>query len=853
MKISQPHNKLKHLAIAVSVVFGLAACSSDSDDPIVIPPPPPPPVNVAPVVSSAAVTSAEEGVAYTYTLTATDADANDTLVLASVTLPAWLTFDITSGELSGTPAAADVGDNAVSLTVTDGTDTVTQDFTIAVTAAPFVNTAPVFSSTALTAATEDTVYSYTATATDADVNDTLVLASVTLPSWLTFDVTSGVLSGTPAAADVGNNAVSLTVTDGTDTATQDFTIAVTAAPFVNTAPTFTSTGLAMGTVGTVYSYTATASDVDVDDTLSFDSVTLPSWATFNTDTAVLLGTPDMAGDYPVELSVTDGTDSASQTFTIVVPEASTTTVDLVVFENAVLPEWAAWDCCSGGTQVLVTDDAEHDQAVEFSILGAAVVGFSARESDGAVGGTPFDASAIVDGMITFELKMTNAPDAGVVDWKLKLEGPGSAGEVNLSTSVEGHTTPILDTWQTYTFPISDLVAAGQDASAIHLFMVFPNFDQAGGAVFRLDNVKIISTTGTPDPDPEPAVVALSVFDNAVLPEWAAWDCCSGGTQVLVTDDAEHDQAVEFSILGAAVVGFSARESDGAVGGTPFDASAIADTGTIAFDLKMTKAPDAGVVDWKLKLEGPGSAGEVNLSTSIEGHATPLLDTWQTYTFPISDLVAAGQDASAIHLFMVFPNFDQAGGAVFLLDKVAVYESGASTGGGDTGGDPEVVSGVENTADFGEVLNGGFENGLADWQAGAGASIVTPNSGSNMVKIVVGNGGNENIFQAGIGEGVFTPGQALTVSFQMRGTAGPGGVVSGLLYTDNVGGEPAVTKTEELLPLALNADWTPYTFNVIAGSPIASGVSIRLAAVCGAVAGCTVEAYFDNIKIAPTTD
>jgi hypothetical protein len=164
-----------------------------------------------------------------------------------------------------------------------------------------------------------------------------------------------------------------------------------------------------------------------------------------------------------------------------------------------------------------------------------------------------------------------------------------------------------------------------------------------------------------------------------------------------------------------------------------------------------------------------------------------------------------------------------------------------------------VSGVENTADFGEVLNGGFENGLADWQAGAGASIVTPNSGSNMVKIVVGNGGNENIFQAGIGEGVFTPGQALTVSFQMRGTAGPGGVVSVLLYTDNVGGEPAVTKTQELLPLALNADWTPYTFNVIAGSPIASGVSIRLAAVCGAVAGCTVEAYFDNIKIAPTTD
>jgi hypothetical protein len=62
-----------------------------------------------------------------------------------------------------------------------------------------------------------------------------------------------------------------------------------------------------------------------------------------------------------------------------------------------------------------------------------------------------------------------------------------------------------------------------------------------------------------------------------------------------------------------------------------------------------------------------------------------------------------------------------------------------------------VSGVENTADFGEVLNGGFENGLADWQAGAGASIVTPNSGSTMVKIVVGNGGNEKIFRLELGK------------------------------------------------------------------------------------------------------
>jgi hypothetical protein len=57
------------------------------------------------------------------------------------------------------------------------------------------------------------------------------LASTTAPAWLNFDIATGILSGTPAAGDVGNQAVTLTVTDGTDTVTQEFVIVVTAAQF----------------------------------------------------------------------------------------------------------------------------------------------------------------------------------------------------------------------------------------------------------------------------------------------------------------------------------------------------------------------------------------------------------------------------------------------------------------------------------------------------------------------------------------------------------------------------------------------------------------------------------------------
>ncbi|MFT6270577.1 MAG: hypothetical protein ACJAVV_003416, partial [Alphaproteobacteria bacterium] len=224
MKINTQPNKLKHLAVAVSLVLGLTACSSDSDDPIVIPDPP---ANNAPVVSSTVVTAAVEDVAYTYTLTATDADAGDTLVLASTVTPAWLDFDVATGVLSGTPATADIGDSAVSLTVTDGTDTVMQDFTITVAAAPVVNTAPVITSTGNTAGTVGSAYSYMFTATDAD-DDTLTFSEgAPIPAPFLFDASTGVLSGTPDM--VGDFVIELTVSDGTDSETQTFTISVAAA------------------------------------------------------------------------------------------------------------------------------------------------------------------------------------------------------------------------------------------------------------------------------------------------------------------------------------------------------------------------------------------------------------------------------------------------------------------------------------------------------------------------------------------------------------------------------------------------------------------------------------------------
>ena len=102
----------------------------------------------------------------------------------------------------------------------------------------------------------------------------LTYAATTLPSWLSFDAATGVLSGTPTNSDVGDHSVVLTATDAADEAdTQSFTIAVTN---TNDAPTISSTAVTSAIEDSAYSYTIAAGDVDSGDTVTYAATTLPS-------------------------------------------------------------------------------------------------------------------------------------------------------------------------------------------------------------------------------------------------------------------------------------------------------------------------------------------------------------------------------------------------------------------------------------------------------------------------------------------------------------------------------------------------------------------------------------------------
>jgi len=202
---------------------------------------------------------------------------------------------------------------------------------------------------------------------------------------------------------------------------------------------------------------------------------------------------------------------------------------------------------------------------------------------------------------------------------------------------------------------------------------------------RPDGALVIGKAPSPPApflDPNLPAPPLVIFQDETVTGWAPWDCCGDSTPSIETDDVDHDSVVEFTINGDTVVGFSSRTGHGVEDGASFNASNMAATGTIEFDLKMTASPGDGVA-WSFKVEsdegdtGGGSAVELGLSQSVEGHAAPVLNTWQHYTFDLATLVGLGLDPTRIDVLMIFPAWGSGDGATFRIDNFIISKPDAT--------------------------------------------------------------------------------------------------------------------------------------------------------------------------------
>ncbi len=282
-------------------------------------------VNDAPVFTSTPNPDATSGVQYTYNINTNDIDAGDQVTLTFNVKPSWLNFTTTgfpqgNGRLQGTPQNSNRGQpQNVRLRATDQNGGITfQEFTINVI---FPNTAPEFTSTPITEATQDEEYTYNITINDAD-NDDVTIRAIVAPTWLNFtsgDLTA-TLKGTPGNAEVGQHTVVLEVEDFLGLKTnQNFTITV---ENVNDAPEITSIPGTSAIQNVLYEYQVETLDVDQGDEVFISINEMPNWLSFD-GTSILSGTPTATevdnSPFYVEILATDLAGSSDvQSFEIIV-------------------------------------------------------------------------------------------------------------------------------------------------------------------------------------------------------------------------------------------------------------------------------------------------------------------------------------------------------------------------------------------------------------------------------------------------------------------------------------------------------------------------------------------------------
>jgi hypothetical protein len=332
-------------------------------------------------VSPSTLASATVNSAYNATVSATGGSGTYTYAVTAGSLPTGLSLNAGSGVLGGTPSAA--GSSSFTVTATDSANaslTGSKAYTLTV----YSNTLTV-NPASLPAATANSAYSATVSATDGSGTYTYAVTAGTLPAWLTLNANTGALSGTPTLS--GSASFTITATDSASTTrvgSQAFTLTINAAGTLTVSPT----SVPNGTVGTAYSVTPSATGGSGSYTFSVTAGTLPSGLSLNAGTGALSGTPSGTGTFNFTLTATDSANSSltgSRAYTLTVNPAG---------QNFVLQNF-------DGSSVPVNGDGSYPD--EYGGSGNATLSL---DSTNAVSGKSLDVH-LTSGRLTLEFNPYN--------------------------------------------------------------------------------------------------------------------------------------------------------------------------------------------------------------------------------------------------------------------------------------------------------------------------------------------------------------------------------------------------------------------------------------------------------------
>ncbi|MBS1530692.1 MAG: putative Ig domain-containing protein, partial [Bacteroidetes bacterium] len=327
------------------------------------------------LVNATAPTISYSGSPYTYyagtaisSLTPTVTN-NPTSYSISPALPAGLSFNTSTGVISGTPTVASAP-VIYTVTATNASGSVTTTINITVLS-PTIS----YAGSPYSYITGITISNLTPTVTGSPLSYSI---SPALPAGLSFNASTGVVSGTPTAV---SSATTYTITAnyaGSVTASTSISITITlAAPSISYTPSINvyTTGVAISSLTPANTGGAVAS--------WSISPGLPAGLSFDTATGIISGTPtatSAATTYTVTATNSGGTGTTTVKITVnpPVPVISYSTPNVYVVGNAIA---SLSPTNTGGT------------ATSWSISPALPLGLAFNTSTGVISGTPLAASA----------------------------------------------------------------------------------------------------------------------------------------------------------------------------------------------------------------------------------------------------------------------------------------------------------------------------------------------------------------------------------------------------------------------------------------------------------------------------